>query len=63
MNKAMKLVEVLWIGVAAISTFHIYDEWGTDWNTTMRYSLFLGVAVFMYALRRRSRIKHQQNNN
>ena len=63
MNKAMKLVEVLWIGGAAISTFHIYDAWGEDWNTTMRYSLFLGVAVFMYTLRRRSRIKHQQNNN
>ena len=59
----MKLVEVLWIGVAAISTFHIYDAWGVDWNTTMRYSLFLGVAVFMYVLRRKSRIKRQQNNN
>lgn len=56
MNKAMRVVELLWLAVAAISLVEVYAGWG-DWNKTIKFSLFLGAAVFMYFLRRRGRLK------
>ena len=57
MNKAMRVVELLWLAVAAVSLVEVFKEGGDDWNKTIHYSLFLGAAVFMYFLRRRGRLK------
>jgi len=57
MNKALRFIEILWLGVAAVCSVEIYVNWGTDWQNTIKFSLFLGAGVFMYFLRRRSRIK------
>ena len=56
MNKAMRVVELLWLAVAAVSVVEIYMGWG-DWNRTIKFSLFFGAAVFMYFLRRKGRLK------
>lgn len=58
MNRALRIVEVLWLAVAAMSAVEVYFAWEKS-NTTqgIQFSLFLGVAIFMYFLRRRSRIK------
>jgi len=56
MNKAMRVVELLWLAVAAVSIVEVYMGWG-DWNKTIQYSLFFGASVFMYFLRRKGRLK------
>ena len=56
MNRALRLVEIMWLAVAAVSAVEVYAAWG-NWNRTIQFTLFLGVAVFMYFLRRRSRLK------
>lgn len=57
MNRAMRFIEILWLAVAAVSVVEIVKSWG-DWNTTLKFTLFLGVAVFMYFFRRKNRIRH-----
>lgn len=61
MNRAMRMIEILWLGVAAVSIWEIYFAWG-NWNTTIKFSLFLGVALFMYFFRRRSRVRMQNKD-
>ena len=57
MNKALRFIEILWLGVAAVCSVEIYVNWGTDWQNTINFSLILGAGLFMYFLRRRSRLK------
>ncbi|HAR22627.1 MAG: hypothetical protein DA445_07830 [Bacteroidetes bacterium] len=57
MNRALRFIELLWLGVAAVSSVEIYVNWGSNWQSTIKFSLFLGAAIFMYFLRRRSRLK------
>ena len=56
MNKAMRVVELLWLAVAAVSIVEVYMGCG-DWNITIKFSLFFGASVFMYFLRRKGRLK------
>ena len=58
MNKAMRVVELLWLAVAAVSIVEVYMGWG-DWNRTIKFSLFFGASVFMYFLRRKGRLKQK----
>ena len=53
----MRVVELMWLAVAAVSAVEIYMGWG-DWNRTIKFTLFMGAAMFMYLLRRRGRLKH-----
>jgi membrane protein implicated in regulation of membrane protease activity len=58
MNRALRIVELLWLGVAAVSAVEVYFAWEqSNMTRSIQFSLFLGVAIFMYFLRRRSRIK------
>ena len=56
MNKLIRIVEIAWLAVAAVSAVEVYMGWG-DWNRTIKFSLILGAAVFMYFLRRKGRLK------
>jgi hypothetical protein len=56
MNKLIRVVEIAWLAVAAVSAVEVYMGWG-DWNRTIKFSLFLGAAAFMYFLRRKGRLK------
>ena len=40
MNKALRFIEILWLGVAAVSAVEIYVNWGTDWQNTIKFTLF-----------------------
>lgn len=53
----MRVVELMWLAVAAVSAVEIFMGWG-DWNRTIKFTLFMGAAMFMYFLRRRGRLKH-----
>ena len=58
MNRALRIVEVMWLGVAAVSAVEVYFAWEqSNMTRSIQFSLFLGAAIFMYFLRRRSRIK------
>ena len=58
MNRALRIVEVLWLGVAAVSAVEVYFAWEqSNMTRSIQFSIVLGVAIFMYFLRRRSRIK------
>jgi hypothetical protein len=57
MNKAMRVVELLWLAVAAVSIVEGLHGMGVDWNRTIKFSLFFGASVFMYFLRRKGRLK------
>lgn len=58
MNRTLRIVEILWLGVAAVCVVEIYLAWEkSNWNRTLQFSLFLVVAIFMYFLRRRTRLK------
>ena len=58
MNRTLRIVEILWLGVAAVCVVEIYRAWEqSNWNRTLQFSLFLGVAIFMYFFRRRTRLK------
>jgi len=59
MNRAMRFIEILWLGVAAVSAVEIYAAWGNT-SRTLQFSLFFGAAVFMYFLRRRSRLRQSK---
>jgi len=48
MNRALRFIELLWLGVAAVSSVEIYVNWGSNWQSTIKFSLFLGAAIFMY---------------
>lgn len=54
----MRIVELAWLAVAAMSTFEVYNAWG-NWQRVGLYALFLAVALFMYGFRRTNRIKQQ----
>ena len=55
MNKAMRVVELLWFAVAAVSAVEIYGMGRLEPNHQI--SLFFGSYVFMYFLRRKGRLK------
>ena len=40
MNKALRFIEIMWLGVAAVSSVEIYVNWGTNWQNTIKFSLF-----------------------
>ena len=41
MNRALRFIELLWLGVAAVSSVEIYVNWGSNWQSTIKFSLFL----------------------
>ena len=41
----MRFIELLWLGVAAVSAVEIYAAWGNT-TRTLQFTLFFGAAVF-----------------
>lgn len=59
MRKALRVVEIAWLAVAAISIFEIIDLWNFD---DQKFWMFVGalvVAVFMFFFRRKQRLKFE----
>jgi|GEM_PF-197011 hypothetical protein len=63
MNKALRLVEILWLAVGAVSAVEVYLAWqNSNLTRGIQFTLFLAAAIFMYFLRRRSRIKEMNKD-
>lgn len=58
--KMMRIVEVMWAVIAAVSAYEVYAQWETDRQRAYMFLAFLGLAIFMYFFRRRYRIRYEQ---
>lgn len=63
----LRIVEVMWAVIAAISAYEIINLWGIDRQKAYMFMAFLALAIFMFFFRRRTRIRYQkrqeQNNS
>ncbi len=62
MNRALRLIEILWLAVAAVSLVEAVKAWGT-WSSVIKFALIFGAAVFMYFFRKKSRKKNEAKHN
>jgi uncharacterized membrane protein YozB (DUF420 family) len=60
MNKALRIVEIMWLIIAAVSLFEIIARWNVDRDKALIFGAFLILSVFMYFFRRRNRMKYEQ---
>ena len=54
----MRVVEIAWLAVAAVSLVEVYFRWNDDRNSAYMFGGFFLVAAFMYYFRKRQRIKY-----
>ncbi|AEV31106.1 hypothetical protein [Owenweeksia hongkongensis] len=62
MSKAFRLVEILWLVVAATSAFEVYDLWGTFDTKFWVFVGFMVFGVFMFFFRKKQRQKFEERN-
>lgn len=60
MNKMLRIVEVMWAIIAAVSAFEAYRLWNLDQQKALIFLAFLALAVFMFFFRRRTRMRYEQ---
>lgn len=58
MNRALKVVELAWIMVAVLSVYKSVGLWGTDDPWRFYFLGFTVLAIFMFYLRRRQRLRY-----
>lgn len=61
MKKMLRVVEIMWLVVATVSIYEAYANWNVERDRAYMFLGFLGLAIFMFFLRRRSRLKFQNN--
>lgn len=59
----MKIVEVAWLFVTAVSIFEIVNQWNQNREHAYFFIFTAVVGVFMYLFRRKNRIAHQQRQD
>jgi LPXTG-motif cell wall-anchored protein len=60
MINALRVVEIMWLVISAISVFEVYNNWGED---RMKAYIFAGAAVLgviMFFFRRKRRLLYQE---
>lgn len=60
MNKMLRVVEVMWAVIAAVSAYESYRLWNTDQQKALIFLAFLVLAVFMFFFRRRTRLRYEK---
>ena len=60
MTRAVRIVEIMWIAIAAISIVEIYANWGDNRNRAYMFAAFFALAVFMFFFRRRMRLRYEK---
>ncbi len=60
MTKMVRIVEVMWAVIAAVSAYEVYAQWGVDRQRAYMFLAFLALAIFMFFFRRRYRIRYEQ---
>ncbi|PCE65883.1 hypothetical protein [Sediminicola luteus] len=61
MIKILKYTEYLYLIVAILSAFKIYELWGTDRNYAYIFVFFMVVSVGMFFFKRRYRKRFEQH--
>ena len=56
-SKVLRVSEVIYLGISALSFWEMIKGWGTFDTNFGLYSLFFLVGIFMFYLRRRTRLK------
>ena len=59
MSKMLRVVEVMWAVIAAVSAYEIYNQWGINRDRAYMFAAFMALAIFMFFFRRRTRMRHQ----
>lgn len=57
-NASMRIVELAWMAVAAVSVVEIYMRWNNQDTKFWLFVLALCVSVFMYIFRKKQRINY-----
>ena len=60
MTRAVRIVEIMWIAIAAVSIVEIYANWGENQGRSYMFAGFFALAVFMFFFRRRMRIRYEK---
>ncbi len=60
MERYLKFIEYIWLIVAAISFFEIFNLWSTDTTRASFFIISFVVAVAMFLLRRKQRIVREK---
>ncbi len=60
MTKMVRIVEVMWAVIAAVSAYEVYAQWNIDRQRAYMFLAFLALAIFMFFFRRRYRIRYEQ---
>lgn len=63
MSKLVRIVEIMWLVIAAVSTFEIFARWNTARNESYLFMAFLALSIFMFYFRRRTRLNYEKRRN
>ncbi|MCE2495969.1 MAG: hypothetical protein J4F31_05260 [Flavobacteriales bacterium] len=63
MKAAIKVIEIMWVVIAAVSVVELVRLWNTPGNKKWIFGAFLVFAIFMYWFRRKQRIRMEQRMN
>ena len=61
MNKMLRIVEVMWAVIAAVSAYETYRLWNVDQQKALIFLAFLALAIFMFFFRRRKSENQNQD--
>lgn len=62
MNSALKVVEIMWLVIAAVSIYEVFNQWGEDSTKALIFGGTAIVGVLMYFFRRKRRLKYRERN-
>jgi uncharacterized membrane protein YozB (DUF420 family) len=60
MIKALRIVEIMWLVIAAVSAFELIDRWNLDRDKALIFGAFLILSIFMFFFRKRNRQKYEK---
>lgn len=69
MHRFLRVIEIMWLAIAAVSLVEAVFRWNEDRNKALIFIAFMGLAVFMFFFRRKSRqkleakMRDKQNDN
>ena len=55
----VRIVEIMWLVIAAVSTFEIFVRWNTARDEAYMFMAFLALSIFMFYFRRRTRLRYE----
>jgi uncharacterized membrane protein YfcA len=60
MIRALRIVEIMWLVIAAVSAFELVARWNADRDKALIFGAFLILSIFMFFFRKRNRMKYEQ---